>query len=427
MKAARRATAAKPSASRTGAPGTRTTPLITIREGGWSLSGVFIVRHRHKFGLVAYAGMDPATGRERPRKWLGTYSTRRDAEAARAAYAHHPLFAAGPGPYGSPQLRTREYLVSWHQERAALGRIRPRTAQRYEELMRLHVFPLLGHVPLARIAPMAIQQVCNTMVTDRGLSTTTARQVHAILRKALRDATRQGLIARNPCDNTTPPPVADYEPSVFTPEQAAAYLEDARQTATPAVYALYMTAATCGLRLGELLGVPDTAADLAHRPPLLHVQQQLVRAGRTPVYGQPKTKRGRRVVVLPHVAVEAIRRALVWKKEQRLKLGPGYHDAGLLFCGPRGRPLNPSNLRNRDHLPRLRRLGLPHSRIHDLRHFHGTMLAAAHVDARTISDRLGHSRVGFTLDTYVHPALEAQERAAAAANDGLTKLGLSGG
>jgi len=250
--------------------------------------------------------------------------------------------------------------------------------------------------------------------------------VHAILRKALRDATRAGLINHSPCDNITPPPVAEYEPTIFTVEQLLAYLEDAREMATPGTYALYVTAATCGLRLGELLGLPETALDLTERPPTLTVHQQLIRAGRQPTYGQPKSRRGRRVIVLPSVAVDAIHAALHWKKERRLKLGPKkYRDAGLLFCGARGRPINPANLWNRDHTPRLERLQLPHSRVHDLRHFHGTQLAAARVDARTIADRLGHSKVSFTLQTYVHPALEAQEQAAAAANNLLIKVGTS--
>jgi integrase len=161
------------------------------------------------------------------------------------------------------------------------------------------------------------------------------------------------------------------------------------------------------------------------RRSLAVLRQQLVRAGRNPVYGPPKTVRGRRTIVLSDIAVDAIRAALVWKKEQRLRLGSKYRDSGLLFVGPTGRPLNPSNLWNRDHTPRLRRLGLPHSRLHDLQHFHGTQLGAAGIDARTIADRLGHSKVSFTLDTCVHPALEAQVRAAAAANDLLTKIGAS--
>ena len=153
------------------------------------------------------------------------------------------------------------------------------------------------------------------------------------------------------------------------------------------------------------------------------IHQQLVRAGRLPVFGQPKTARGKRTILLPPVAADAIRTALRWKKERRLRLGPAYRESGLVFCGPRGRPLNCSNIRIRDHLPRLKRLELPFFRIHDLRHFSASTLVAASVDHRTVADRLGHASPAFTLATYAHAVAAAQERAAAVANDLLTKTG----
>jgi len=126
-------------------------------------------------------------------------------------------------------------------------------------------------------------------------------------------------------------------------------------------------------------------------------------------------------VLLPDEAIAAIHTALLWKREQRLRLGPKYRDSGLLFCGPTGRPINPSNLRNRDHLPRLVRLKLPRFRLHDLRHLQATYLNAQEVDARHIADRLGHSRASFTQDRYVHADPRGQERAAAVANELLMK------
>jgi integrase len=86
-------------------------------------------------------------------------------------------------------------------------------------------------------------------------------------------------------------------------------------------------------------------------------------------------------------------------------------------------PLNPSNIRNRDHLPRLKRLRLPHVRLHDLRHAHATYLVAASVDHRTVADRLGHASPSFMLATPAHAALAAQQRAAAVANELLMKSG----
>ncbi|HYM70145.1 MAG TPA: site-specific integrase [bacterium] len=198
------------------------------------------------------------------------------------------------------------------------------------------------------------------------------------------------------------------------------YLDDAYETAAPGAHAAYVTvAATCGMRIGELLGCPETAVDLPKR--LLHVHQTLISAGREPEFGEPETEQGRRTIMLPDVAVHAIQRALLWKKEQRL--GPKFRDAGVLFCDPYGRPIFLSNLHRRDHRPRLARLGLPQTRIHDLRHFHATFLVESGADARTVSDRLGHSSPSFTLKAYVHPAEQAQRRAASMADAMFARTG----
>ncbi len=249
------------------------------------------------------------------------------------------------------------------------------------------------------------------------------RRATGLLHAALEAGVRQGLILRNPQANTTPPKVGRYEPRVPSPDQMCRYLTDARATATPALFGLHVTAATCGLRIGELTGLPDGEVDLPRR--LLRVRQTLLRGGRHPAHGQPKTDSGMRTILLPDVAVDAIRAEILWKKEQRLRLGPAYRDCGLLFVGEFGRPLNPSNIRNRDHLPRLTRLGLSRFRLHDFRHFHATQLIASGVDYRTVGDRLGHRSPSFTLSTYSHAAVPAQEHAARVANGLLTESRVS--
>jgi integrase len=93
----------------------------------------------------------------------------------------------------------------------------------------------------------------------------------------------------------------------------------------------------------------------------------------------------------------------------------------LLFVGERGRPLHPSNIRNRDHLPRIERLKMPRFRLRDRRHSHAPHLVAAGVDYRTVGDRMGHRSPSFTIATYAHAAARAQERAAVVANGLLTK------
>jgi integrase len=394
-------------------------PILGVK-GGWSLSGTCIVQRGNRFKVVAYAGVDPATGKQR-QKWFSGFATRKEAEQFRLSLAHHPTFGAGQGPYGNPRLRTGDYLTAWLDERRSLGVLRERTADRNEEIIRLHLSPHLGHIPLARLSPAAIQHVYAVLL-ERGLSGSTVRRAAAVLRTALRDAVKRGLLLRNPQDNTTLPAAAYYEPTVPTASQVIAYLADARETATPALWAMYVTAAATGMRESELLGLREDAVDLERG--LVSIHQQLVRAGRLPVFGQPKTARGKRTVLLSSVAIDAIRTALHWKKERRLRLGPKYRESGLVFCGPRGRPLNCSNIRGRDHLPRLERLNMSRFRIHDLRHFSASTLVAAGVDHRTVADRLGHASPSFTLATYAHPVAAAQERAATVANESLMKKGL---
>jgi len=224
------------------------------------LSGTSIVQRGKKFAIVCYAGVDPTTRKQRY-KWFSGFATRKEAEQFRLTLAHHPTFGAGQGPYCNPRLRTGDYLKSWLNERDTLRTLRQRTVNHSRGAINHHLVPHIGHIPLARLSPAAIQNLYLTLL-DHGLSPATVRRTTGILHVALQDAVKRGFILRNPQDNTTPPRVLRYEPTVPEAEEVAQYLADARETATPALYALYVTAATCGLRIGELTGLPENAADL---------------------------------------------------------------------------------------------------------------------------------------------------------------------
>jgi integrase len=407
--------------------GGRTILPISSRRGGWSLSGTSVVRRGSRFAVACYAGIDPETKKQRY-KWFSGFSTKREADQFARQLAHHPLFGAGAGPNASAHLRTQDYLRGWTKERATKGLIRPKTRELEEMLINRHIVPRLGHVALSRLGAPAIDGLYVTLL-QRNVSRSTVKRIAQLLHTALAHAVKTGRILKNPCAGTTPPAADDYEPTLPSIPQLHAYLEDARATATPAEYAVYVTAVGTGARLGELLGLSEEAFEGR----AIHIERTLRRAGREPAYGKPKTKRGHRVVLLPGEAIDAIRAALLWKHERRLKVGPKrpghreYRDSGLLFVGPYGRPLNASNLRNRDHFDRLTRLELPRFRLHDLRHLQGTYLNARRVDARHIADRLGHSRASFTADRYIHADPQGQELAAAIANELLMKTVVSTG
>ncbi len=98
---------------------------------------------------MVYTGVDPST--KRPRwKWYGGFRTRREAEAFRATLAHHPAFSAGLGIYGTTRLRTGDYLDDWLRTRRSVDNLEEKTSDRYEQLIRVHWKPAIGHIPLIR-------------------------------------------------------------------------------------------------------------------------------------------------------------------------------------------------------------------------------------------------------------------------------------
>jgi integrase len=164
--------------------------------------------------------------------------------------------------------------------------------------------------------------------------------------------------------------------------------------------ALYVLAITTGMRQGELLGLRWRDVD--------------VERGRLQLVRQLKTRQSRRAVVLPELAVTALVDHRDRQAAEREQQGALWEEHGLVFPNIVGRPLNPNNLRQRSFFPLLARAGLPRIRFHDLRHSCATLLLSEGVHPKIVSDLLGHSQIGITLDLYSHVTATMQAVAAEA-------------
>lgn len=109
--------------------------------------------------------------------------------------------------------------------------------------------------------------------------------------------------------------------------------------------------------------------------------------------------------------IEELRGLREAQAEHRRLLGEGYHDYDLVFCQPDGKPLHAHNIVRRDFHKVLERAKLPKIRFHDLRHCHATLLLQQGVHPKVVQERLGHTTIGMTLDTYSHVMPGMQERA----------------
>jgi len=190
----------------------------------------------------------------------------------------------------------------------------------------------------------------------------------------------------------------------WTEEQVASFLQHVRGHR---LHALWRTAATTGMRRGEVLGLTWPGFDPITRR--LHVTQALVKGprGGPPRFGPPKTDRGRRAVPLDPETVRVLQEHRRWKLEERKGAGDAYQDQGLIFCQSDGRPLDPDVVTHT--FGRLAvRAGLPVIRLHDLRHTFATLSLKAGIPTEVVSRILGHRNPVITQLFYQHavPCLE---------------------
>jgi integrase len=206
--------------------------------------------------------------------------------------------------------------------------------------------------------------------------------------------------------------------TVLAPESAVTLLAHLRGSR---LYLPVLLAITTGMRRGEILGLTWPQVDLRSR--LIHVTQAL--AGTlhgAPVFGGTKTRGSRRAVAVPDSMFAA--RQTEHDRQIALKqvLGEDYQDYGLVVCVEDGRAWDPSNFTKAFRLA-LAALGLGSIRFHDLRHSHATMLLSEGVHPKVVSERLGHSQVKITLDTYSHVLPVLQREAADLIDRALTNSG----
>ncbi len=308
-------------------------------------------------------------------------------------------------------LKLGEYLRRWLED-SVKDTVRTTTFDRYEQIAKNHIIPVLGDLKLKNVTSTHLRGLYKEKL--RFLSPRTVQYVHVTVHKALKQALNDGLILRNPTESVKPPQVRREEIRPLSPEQVKVLFKAAQGDR---LEALYILAVHTGLRQGELLGLKWDDVNLESGT--LQVRRTLVRTKDGPVLAAPKTKSSRRSVKLTGSATDALRSHLECQQREIEEAGSHWKENGLAFASEIGEPLD-RHLVARRCRALLERSGVPKIRFHDLRHTCATLLLLKNVNPKIVSEMLGHATVSITLDTYSHLLPNMQDHAARALDDALS-------
>jgi integrase len=334
------------------------------------------------------------------RRHTKTVHATTDEEAESALLDFRRELRDGGVPGRDPTVResSKEWL------RVVGGRVKERTATRYEQLLRCHVWPVIGEVRRRKLPPGEIQRVIDQVRETR--SQRTALHVYRVLAEYLAETERWGL-GPNVAKLVRPPRPERPELKIPTVAETRAIMDAVEGSIAEGPTVL---AVGCGLRVGESLALRHEDVDLERAR--LRVTATMHRGGRT----EPKTARARRTVAMPALVCRYMREQRAAQAERRLA-SVAWAEEDYVFDRGGGLPMSVEAV-SRRFGQLVERVGLGSVRAHDMRHAYATRLLEAGVHPKVVSEALGHATVAITLDTYSH-VLPSMSRTAADAIDAM--------
>ena len=354
-------------------------------------------------------GFDPGTGKQVQKSFTG--KTQKEVREKMQAAA----VAVNTGDYFEPSKMTlARWIEIWLQEYS--GDKKYSTVKHYKAQCKTHIIPSLGAVRLSDLTPPQIQAFYNKKQRD-GLAPKSVRNIHGILTKCLSTAVRVGYLRVNPAASATLPKVVRKEIHPLTDQQ----VQDFLQAASDDEYEILLKVILfTGLRESEAIGLTWDCIDfkLGTLKICKQLQKRPLKDGGftfTPL----KNNKTRILKPAPFV-MKLLERRRCEQAEQRLMTGDlweGWNSAeerktALVFTSAIGRNLHPQTVYN--HYKKLAaKIGVPESRVHDLRHTFAVLSLQNGDDVKTVQSNLGHATAAFTLDVYGHVSEKMKNDSAA--------------
>jgi integrase len=361
----------------------------------------YVAKKGNRWYAVIYEGTDPVTGKE-VRRWHAAGGERADAERLAARLARDL-------DGRNDQVRSLSFgaflTARWLPGKRVM--LADSTYDSYRRNVENHIVPALGRIAVRRLRPDHLETFYEGLLhprTGRVFAPKTVYEIHLVIRGALDDAVRRGLLTRNVALVAHAPrlrSIPKVEQQAWTAPELQQFLHEA--AGHRHFPALWVSAFT-GMRRNELLGLrwDDYDADAA----TISVNRGLVAVAYDLHETRGKTANARRRIDLDATTVDVMSAWRTWQQTEQ-------HAArittkGWMFTDGNGEPIHPHSI-SQSFERIARRAGVRVIRLHDLRHTHGTLLIAAGVPVKVVSERLGHATPTFTIETYQHvlPGMQA--------------------
>lgn len=309
-------------------------------------------------------------------------------------------------------VKFETFAEQWFEEYAKVN-LRPTSYARMKQLTK-RVYPAIGHKRLDKITARDIQKFVTDMLvngknmnTGKPLSRKTAVHHLSFISDVFSYAVRMGMLCDNPCRRVFVPKQEQEEKQIYTIEQVKILYENLKSE--PMKYQVYLLLSIySGYRRSEMLGLEWKDIDFEHD--LIHVRRTSQYTAEKGIYTDTtKTRKSKRVSKMPASIMNLLRQFKAEQDEEARRLGTKWEDHDRLFTKWNGAPMNPQTpfewLKGY-----CEQIGIPFRNIHSLRHLHASLLIFEGVDVVAVSEDMGHSVVGTTLNLYSHMFQEAKAR-----------------
>jgi integrase len=282
------------------------------------------------------------------------------------------------------------------------GTVTESTEDDYNDTVRLHLRPALGNRRLTTLTVAELDKLWN-IKREAGYSANSVRIMRTVLRRALGQAEREGIVARNVAALSAPPRIRAKEGRTLTVQQARRLLAAA---AGDRIEVAVIIALAYGMRRGEVLGLRWSALDWqAGTLGVTHGVQRIKNRDRATerrtrlAVSELKTPKSRRILALTPELIARLREHRARQAEARIAAGEVWQEHGLVFTSEVGTPVDPDNFSHA--FSRLcESAGLGHWHPHELRHSGASLMLARGTPLHVVSEVLGHASIAITKDVY---------------------------